>query len=77
MGTKEDKDNWLKSPKKLELLKNIPLWNISDDKKKEKKIYELMYNSDLLISRVEYLLFMNDNYFFTGGRMVVSPNKKI
>ena len=27
-------------------------------------MFEFLYNSDLLISRVEYLLFTNDNYLF-------------
>ena len=65
MATKDDSDNWLKYPEKLEPLKNIPLWDVSNEKKEErKKIFEFMYNSDLLISRVEYLLFTNDNYLF-------------
>ena len=65
MATKDDSDNWLKYPEKLQPLKNIPLWDISNEKKEErKKMFEFMYNSDLLISRVEYLLFTNDNYFF-------------
>ena len=65
MATKDDSDNWLKYPEKLEPLKNIPLWDISNEKKEErKKIFEFMYNSDLLSSRVEYLLFTNDNYLF-------------
>ena len=65
MATKDDSDNWLKYPEKLEPLKNIPLWDVSNEKKEErKKIFEFMYNSDLLISRVEYLLFTNENYLF-------------
>ena len=65
MATKDDSDNWLKYPEKLQPLKNIPLWDISNEKKEErKKLFEFMYNSDLLISRVEYLLFTNDNYLF-------------
>ena len=32
--------------------------------RREKKMFEFLYNSDLLISRVEYLLFTNDNYLF-------------
>ena len=54
MATKNDKNNWLKYPEKLELLKNIPLWKISVEKKEESlKIFEFMYKSDLFISRVE------------------------
>ena len=65
MATKDDSDNRLKYPEKLQPLKNIPLWDISNEKKEErKKMFEFMYNSDLLISRVEYLLFTNDNYLF-------------
>ena len=32
--------------------------------RRREKNYEFMYNSDLFISRVEYLLFTNDNRFF-------------
>ena len=65
MATKDDADNWLKYSEKLEPLKNIPLWDISNERKEErKKMFEFMYNSDLLISRVEYLLFTNGNYLF-------------
>ena len=65
MAIKDDSDNWLKYPENLEPLKNIPLWDISNERKEErKKIFDFMYNSDLLISRVEYLLFTNDNYLF-------------
>ena len=44
--------------KKLELLKNIPVWNISDEKKDERKKIQIF------ILRVEYLFFTNDNYLF-------------
>ena len=65
MAIKDDSDNWLKYPEKLEPLKNIPVWDISNEKKEErKKIFEFMYSSDLVIPRVEYLLFTNDNYLF-------------
>ena len=65
MAIKDDSDNWLIYPEKLELLKNIPLWDISNERKEERKnIFESMYSADLLISRVEYLLFTNDNYLF-------------
>ena len=37
MAAKNDKDNWLKYPGKLELLKIFPFWKISDEKKKERK----------------------------------------
>ena len=37
MAAKNDKYNWLKYPEKLELVKNFPLWNISDEKKEERK----------------------------------------
>ena len=55
MAAKNDKHNWLKDLENLELLKNIRLLKISDEKKKErKKVYEFLYNSDLFILRVEY-----------------------
>ena len=64
MAKKDDSDNWLKYPEKIEPLKNIPLWDISNEKKEEINFFELLYKSDLLISRVEYLLFTNDSYLF-------------
>ena len=44
MAAKNDNHNWLKDPKNLELVKNIPFLKISDEKKEErKKIYELFF----------------------------------
>ena len=37
MAAKNDKDNWLKYPEKLELLKTFPFWKISDEEKMKKK----------------------------------------
>ena len=39
MAIKDDSDNWLKYPEKLESLKNIPFWDISNEKKEERKKY--------------------------------------
>ena len=65
---------------KLELLKIIPLWNISDEKKEEKKKFmnlciiqiSLFHGSSIYYSRTK-IISLRFNY--TGGRMVVSPNK--
>ena len=37
MATKNDKDNWLMYPEKLELLKGFSFWSISDERKEERK----------------------------------------
>ena len=37
MITKDDSDNWLNYPEKLEPLKNFPLWIKSNEIKEERK----------------------------------------